>query len=138
MSWLRLHKDEPEYFVIKMGDHPLELPPKRRDWHLKASPSWRDLIASDRRTDGARHLANHESQRTLVSTMKHLTDRALVGWRILLILLFFNMLVCAYSGRVGWLLFWAIAFSSYAHEYGYEYGKTKARISSQIPCQTDL
>jgi hypothetical protein len=26
--------DEPEYFVIKMGDHPLELPPKRRDWHL--------------------------------------------------------------------------------------------------------
>ena len=34
MSWLRLHKDEPEYFVIKMGDHPLELPPKRRAWHL--------------------------------------------------------------------------------------------------------
>jgi hypothetical protein len=34
MSWIRLHKDEPEYFVIKMGDHPLELPPKRRDWHL--------------------------------------------------------------------------------------------------------
>ena len=33
MSWLRLHKDEPEYFVIKMGGHPLELPPKRRDWH---------------------------------------------------------------------------------------------------------
>ena len=26
--------DEPEYFVIKMGDHPLELPTKRRDWHL--------------------------------------------------------------------------------------------------------
>ena len=26
--------DEPEYFVIKMGDHPLELPPKRRYWHL--------------------------------------------------------------------------------------------------------
>jgi hypothetical protein len=26
--------DEPEYFVIKMGDHPLELPPKRRNWHL--------------------------------------------------------------------------------------------------------
>ena len=21
MSWIRLHKDEPEYFVIKMGDH---------------------------------------------------------------------------------------------------------------------
>ena len=34
MSWIRLHKDEPEYFVIKMGDHPFELPPKRRDWHL--------------------------------------------------------------------------------------------------------
>ena len=34
MSWLRLQKDEPEYFVIKMGDHPLELPPKRWDWHL--------------------------------------------------------------------------------------------------------
>ena len=34
MSWIRLHKDEPEYFVIKMGDHPLGLPPKRRDWHL--------------------------------------------------------------------------------------------------------
>ena len=26
--------DEPEYFVIKMGDHPLALPPKRREWHL--------------------------------------------------------------------------------------------------------
>jgi hypothetical protein len=26
--------DEPEYFVIKMGDHPLELPSKRKDWHL--------------------------------------------------------------------------------------------------------
>jgi hypothetical protein len=36
--------------------------------------------------------------------MKDLTDRALVGWRILLILLFFNMLVCPYSGRVGWML----------------------------------
>jgi hypothetical protein len=34
MNWIRLHKDEPEYFVIKMGDHPLELPPKRRVWHL--------------------------------------------------------------------------------------------------------
>jgi hypothetical protein len=29
-----MHKDEPEYFVIKVGEHPLELPPKRRDWHL--------------------------------------------------------------------------------------------------------
>ena len=27
-------RDEPEYFVIKMGDHPVELPPKRSDWHL--------------------------------------------------------------------------------------------------------
>jgi hypothetical protein len=34
MSWIRMHKDEPEYFVIKVGEHPLELPPKRRDWHL--------------------------------------------------------------------------------------------------------
>jgi hypothetical protein len=58
--------------------------------------------------------------------MKDLTDRALVGWRILLILLFFNMLVCAYSGRVGWMLFWAIAFSSGVHEHGYEYGKANA------------
>jgi hypothetical protein len=57
--------------------------------------------------------------------MKDLTDL-----RILLILLFFNMLVCAYSGGVGWLLFWAIAFSSCAHEYG----KTEARRSSQSPC----
>ena len=70
--------------------------------------------------------------------MKDLTDRALVGSRILLILLFLNMLVCAYSGGVGWMLFWAIAFSSCAHEYGYEYGKTEARIASQSPCRTDL
>ena len=70
--------------------------------------------------------------------MKDLTDRALVGSRILLILLFLNMLVCAYSGGVGWMLFWAIAFSSCAHEYGYEYGKTEARISSQSPCRADL
>ena len=34
MSRIQLHKDEPEYFVIKMGDHPLELPLKRRDWRL--------------------------------------------------------------------------------------------------------
>jgi len=34
MSWIRLHKHEPEYFVIKMGDHSSELPPKRRDWHF--------------------------------------------------------------------------------------------------------
>ena len=34
MSWLRLQKDEPEYFIIKMGDHPLGLPLTRRDWHL--------------------------------------------------------------------------------------------------------
>ena len=70
--------------------------------------------------------------------MKDLTDREVVGSPILLILLFLNMLVCAYSGGVGWLLFWAIAFSSCAHEYGYEYGKTEARVSSQSPCRTDL
>ena len=54
-----------------------------------------------------------------------------LGWWLLLIPLFFNMLVCACSGRVGWMLFWAIAFSSCAYEYGYEYGKTKERLSSQ-------
>ena len=70
--------------------------------------------------------------------MKDLTDRALVGSRILLILLFFNVLVSAYSGRVGWMLFWAITFSSGVYEYGYVYGKTEARISSQSPCRTDL
>ena len=57
--------------------------------------------------------------------MKDLTDRALVGGLILLILLFFNTLVCAYSRRVGWMLFWAIAFSSGVHEHGYEYGARK-------------
>jgi hypothetical protein len=57
--------------------------------------------------------------------MKDLTDL-----RILLILLFFNMLVCAYSGRVGWMLFWAIAFSSGVHEHGYDYGKTEERLAS--------
>ena len=67
--------------------------------------------------------------------MKDLTDHALVGSRTLLILLFLNMLVCAYSGGVGWLLFWAIAFSSCAHE---AYGKTKERIASQSPCRIDL
>jgi hypothetical protein len=57
--------------------------------------------------------------------MKDLTDRAVVGGRIFLILLFFNMLVCAYSGRVGWMLFWALVFSSSAYDHGYEYGKTE-------------
>ena len=59
-------------------------------------------------------------------------------WQLLLILTFFNMLVCACSGRVGWMLFWAIAFSSCAHEYGYEYGKTEERLSSQSACRIDL
>ena len=27
-------KDESDISCIKTGDHPLELPPKRRDWHL--------------------------------------------------------------------------------------------------------
>jgi hypothetical protein len=58
--------------------------------------------------------------------MKDLTDRALVGSRILLILLFFNMLVSAYSDRVGWMLFWAIAFSSAVHEHG----KAEERLTS--------
>ena len=70
--------------------------------------------------------------------MKDLTGRTLIGSRILLILLFFNMLVCAYSGRVGWMLFWAIAFSSGVHERGYEYGKTEERLASQSPCRIDL
>ena len=70
--------------------------------------------------------------------MKDLTDHALVGSRILLILLFFNMLVCAYSGRVGWMLFWAIAFSSCVHDHGYEYGKAEERLASQSPCRIDL
>ena len=34
MRGIRLDKDEPEHFVIKTGDHPLELLPKRRDWTL--------------------------------------------------------------------------------------------------------
>lgn len=62
--------------------------------------------------------------------MKDLTGLTLVGSRILLILLFFNILVCAYSGRVGWMLFWAIAFSSGVYERGYEYGKTEGRRAS--------
>jgi hypothetical protein len=70
--------------------------------------------------------------------MKNLTDCEVVGSQLLLIALFFNMLVCAYSGGVGWLLFWAIAFSSYAYEYGYKYGRTEVRISSQSRCRTDL
>ena len=70
--------------------------------------------------------------------MKDLTDRALIGSRISLILLFFNMLVCACSGRLGWMLFWAIAFSSGVHERSYEYGKTEERLASQSPCRIDL
>ena len=70
--------------------------------------------------------------------MKDLTGCALVGSRVLLTLLFFNMLACAYSGRVGWMLFWAIAFSSGVHERGYEYGKTEERLASQSPCLIDL
>ena len=51
--------------------------------------------------------------------MKNLTDCEGVASQLLLIALFFNMLVCAYSGGVGWLLFWAIAFGNCAYEYGY-------------------
>ena len=61
--------------------------------------------------------------------MKDLTGRPLVGSRIWLILLFFNMLVCAYCGSVGWMLFWAIAFSSCVHERGYEYGRIEERLA---------
>jgi hypothetical protein len=60
------------------------------------------------------------------------------GWRLFLILLFFNMLVCACSGRIGWMLFWAIAFSYCAHEYGYEPGKTEERLSRQSAGRTGL
>ena len=70
--------------------------------------------------------------------MKNLRDRDVAGWRLLLAALFFNMLVCAYSGRVGWMVFWAIAFGSCAHEYGYEYGKTEQRFSNQSATRTDL
>jgi hypothetical protein len=59
-------------------------------------------------------------------------------WRLLLIPMFFNMLVCAYSGDIGWMLFWAIAFSGGAYDYGYEYGKTEQRVSSQSPCRIGL
>jgi hypothetical protein len=62
--------------------------------------------------------------------MKNMTGRALIGSRILLILLFFNMLVCAYSGRAGWMLFWAIAFSRGVHKRGYEYGRIEERLAS--------
>jgi hypothetical protein len=55
--------------------------------------------------------------------MKDLIDRELVAPRLWLILFLFNMLVSAYSRHVGWMLFWAIAFSSCA----YEYGKTEQR-----------
>jgi hypothetical protein len=61
--------------------------------------------------------------------MKNLTGRPLIGSRILLILLFFK-LVYAYSGRVAWMLFWAIAFSSGVHERGYEYGRIEKRPAS--------
>jgi hypothetical protein len=58
---------------------------------------------------------------------KEAMRKLVVGWRLWLTLLFFNILVCACSGRVGWMLFWAIAFSTCAYEYGYEYGKTEQR-----------
>jgi hypothetical protein len=63
--------------------------------------------------------------------MKDLTGRELAGWRLLLILLFLDMLICGYFGHVGWMLFWAIAFGSCAHECGYEYGKTEERLSNR-------
>jgi len=62
-------RDEPEYFVIKMGDHPLELPPKRRDWHLTHLQASAILLLAMGALTGTRHLANRESQPTLVATM---------------------------------------------------------------------
>jgi len=49
--------------------------------------------------------------------------------RLWLMVLFFNMLVCAYCRHVGWMLFWAFAFSSCAYDYGYEHGNTEERSS---------
>jgi hypothetical protein len=77
-------------------------------------------------------------RKTIAATGEHALFSGVVGWRFLLILLFFNMLVCACSGHVGWMLFWAIAFSSCAYEYGYEYGKTEERLSCQSACRTVL
>jgi hypothetical protein len=62
--------------------------------------------------------------------MKDLTHRELVGRRLWLILLLFNMLVCAYSRQVGWILFWAIVLSNCVYEYGCEHGKAEERLSS--------
>jgi len=57
--------------------------------------------------------------------MKNQIDRQRVAQRLWLILFLFNMLVGAYSRHVGWMLFWAIAFSNCAYEHSYEHGKTK-------------
>ena len=70
--------------------------------------------------------------------MKDLIDRGRLAQRLWLILFLFNMLVCAYSRHVGWMLFWAIAFSCCAHEYGDEHGKTEERLSRQSAGPTDL
>src|SRR5215813_13371299 len=51
--------------------------------------------------------------------------KLVVAQRLWLILFLFNMLVSAYSRHVGWMLFWAIAFSSYAYEYGRTEGRLK-------------
>jgi len=61
--------------------------------------------------------------------MKHLLGRELLRRQLWLILLLFNILVCAYSRHVRWMLFWALAFSSCAYEYGYEFGNSE-RVSS--------
>ena len=86
--------------------------------------------------EGADHptkVATTKTQRpvtTTVGTSRHVR-KLIIGWRLLLFPMFLNMLVCAYSGHVGWMLFWAIAFSGGVHEYGYEYGKIEERLSSQ-------
>ena len=91
MSWIRLHKDEPEYSlsrwaIIRWSCYPIV------GIGILRFPSWLGITASDGCTDGARGLANREPQLSLVATTKDLTDRALLGSRIFSILLVFNML----------------------------------------------
>ena len=64
--------------------------------------------------------------------------KLVVTQRFWLILLLFNMLVCAYSRHIGWMLFWAIAFSTCAYEYGYEYRKTEERRQARAHAKPTL
>jgi hypothetical protein len=72
----------------------------------------------------AKRVSEQSSQQVPMNNPKNSTAKV---WRLLLFPMFFNMLVCAYSGNVGWMLFWTIAFSGGVHEYGYECGKTEHR-----------